>query len=146
MKLKLQYFGLHLRSADHLETMWGKMRGKREGDGRGRDSCITDSLDMNMSGLWEIVKDGSIWRSAVKEVAKSWTQLSDWTITSSLQNALNEAAKTINFINPDPCAHLSFLPRALCINHFRVHPGMSIVSRKRLLFISSCHRFRSELN
>ena len=49
---------------------------------------ITDSMDMSLSKLWEIVKDRKVWRAAVHAVAKSWTQLSDWTTTMHYSKAL----------------------------------------------------------
>ena len=81
LMLKLQYFGHLTQRADSLEKalMLGKIEGiRRRGQQRTRWlDDITDSMDVHLSKLWEIVKDRRTWRAAVHGVSKSGTQLKD---------------------------------------------------------------------
>ena len=143
LKLKLQYFGRLLRRTDSLEKilMLGKIEGRRR---RGQQRMrwlegFSDSMDKSLSKLRELVMDREAWHAAVHGVAKSRTQLINWTELKhhkhlSTQSAMLEEEKAskstwqimqsimslVSFISSSTHTHILFYPQFLFVHHLQL--------------------------
>ena len=112
LKLKLQYFGNLTRGADSFEKtlMLGKIESRRR---RGQQRMrwldgITNSMDMGLGRLWELVMDREAWHAAVHGVTESWTWLSNWT----------ELREKCEFCHQGPVSTVRFRRRPCCIHPY----------------------------